>query len=732
MADQPKKVILDIQQLSVSIANNPVLHNLNLKICEGENHVILGPNGSGKSTLIKTIMGFSECVVTSGTITFLGKDITNMPMSERAKMGLGLLFQSPPEIQGLTLEHLAKACFPDCVEDDKYHRLANKTSMTSFLEREVNVGFSGGERKRSEVFQLLLQHPLLALLDEPESGVDYENVNVLGKELARLQHELHGTYKSASLTITHTGQILAWIRAEVAHILCAGTITHTGNPNVFLKHIQSSGFSAFANNTFVDYESANVNSIDTAQEPMSFSEEEEEENHVCNHSHSPNHKCCGKHRQGKRCCRSLQRGEEEEEGEGKDIDIQDLEVKAPSTLKLNVDNENTVKLNLDEDLFSAVPGQVVNTNNANKITLSVEDSDDNYGGFYRQTDQAVTIASSLQEGVEVLNLGDAIKKYPFIKEKYMWRAVDANKDEVTKAVAVNDEINPTGYVIIAHPGVKCIKPINSQLIMEQNHHQYVHNIMIAFPGSELTIASTCTFKCPNKQYDEREETTAEGGNHYGISEFYIEENAQLCFSMIHTWCHKYIVFPRSAAIVEKNGVFFSNYICLEAVNKVQMCPSALLMENATAKFSAVLLAKENCVLDVGSKSVLAGKGSKSESITRTISKGGDVYARADIIGKAADTKGHIECQGLVVNEEKGCIYSIPQISGGYGTELSHEAAIGKIAQEKIEYLMSRGLDEDTAVSLLIRGFLTLKIQGIPVDIQRQMDEVIEKAAEEGF
>lgn len=180
-------------------------------------------------------------------------------------------------------------------------------------------------------------------------------------------------------------------------------------------------------------------------------------------------------------------------------------------------------------------------------------------------------------------------------------------------------------------------------------------------------------------------------------------------------------------------MFYSNYVCLEPVVRVQMCPTANLVgENAIAKFSSVLLAKEGTVLDVGSRAYLRGKNSRSESITRTISKGGDIYARADIQGFAEGTKGHIECQGLVVTPGKGVIRSIPEISGGYGTELSHEAAIGKIAKEKIEYLMTRRLTEDEAVSVIIRGFLNLKVQGIPKSIQQQMDEVIDQASREGF
>ena len=151
-----------------------------------------------------------------------------------------------------------------------------------------------------------------------------------------------------------------------------------------------------------------------------------------------------------------------------------------------------------------------------------------------------------------------------------------------------------------------------------------------------------------------------------------------------------------------------------------------------ANFSSVLLAKEGTELDVGSCALLNGEGSRSESVTRTISKGGKVFARADIHGNAPNTKGHIECQGLVITEGKGMIYSVPQISGGFGTELSHEAAIGKIAKDKIEYLMTRRMTEETAVSVIIRGFLNVKVKGIPRSVQEQMDAVIEQASKEGF
>lgn len=234
-----------------------------------------------------------------------------------------------------------------------------------------------------------------------------------------------------------------------------------------MKHIQNYGFNDFINHTFTPQETEGIQfplpleCVDIKMETVldtPFEETKRVEEEEC---------MCQQNKGSKCCCKS--------------------EVKPSSTLTLTTEN-NKVQLDLNEDLYAAVPGQSVTTTKDNKVTLT---TDDEYGGFYTQMDQNVNQAQSYQEGIEVMNLGDAIKKYPWIKEKYMWTAVDKNKDEATKAVAVNDEVDPKGYCVIAHPGVKCTRPVNSQLIMEQNHHQYVHNIMIAFPGSELTIASTC-------------------------------------------------------------------------------------------------------------------------------------------------------------------------------------------------------------------------------------------------
>jgi Fe-S cluster assembly scaffold protein SufB len=212
----------------------------------------------------------------------------------------------------------------------------------------------------------------------------------------------------------------------------------------------------------------------------------------------------------------------------------------------------------------------------------------------------------------------------------------------------------------------------------------------------------------------------------------VKKNAKISFTMIHNWTEDIEVFPRSASIVEDNGVFLSNYICMQPVKKVQMYPTANLKgENSVARFSSIVIATPQSFMDLGSRAILEGKGASAELITRAITKGGTIISRGHILGKTAGTRGHLECKGLILQD--GRIYAIPEIEGNVvGTELSHEAAVGKLAKDEIEYLMSRGLDEDEATATIIRGFLDVKITGLPEALQKQIDASIDVAEKSGF
>lgn len=234
--------MLEITDLHVSIGDREVLHDINLTIPDGETHVMMGPNGSGKTTLLRTIMGFAGNEVTEGSIVFNGEDITRMPLHERAERGMGMLYQRPPTIPGLKLGKLLEVTARE--RRERIPELAAELNMDRFLERDVNAGFSGGEIKRSEVLQLLVQEPTFTMLDEPESGVDIENISLIGNAIARLlekdQHMVKRT--KSGLIITHTGYILDYIDADHGHVLCDGVFKCHGNPREILKSIKTHGY----------------------------------------------------------------------------------------------------------------------------------------------------------------------------------------------------------------------------------------------------------------------------------------------------------------------------------------------------------------------------------------------------------------------------------------------------------------------------------------------------------
>lgn len=244
--------MLQIEDLHVSIEGREVLRGIDLRIREGETFILFGPNGSGKTSLLMTLMGFSGYEVTQGRILFRGQDITAMPMYERARMGIGMSFQRPPTIHGLKTRDLVRLCARGRAIDTE--ALAAKVNLTDFLERDINAGFSGGEIKRSELLQLMAQKPGFVLFDEPESGVDLENMQLLGKLVRRLldgevdlppgacAKPLKCKLRTSGLIITHTGYILDYINADRGQVLYNGHLCCEARPRDILEHIRSYGY----------------------------------------------------------------------------------------------------------------------------------------------------------------------------------------------------------------------------------------------------------------------------------------------------------------------------------------------------------------------------------------------------------------------------------------------------------------------------------------------------------
>ncbi len=244
--------MLKIEGLRVKIGEREVLKGIDLHIHEGETFILFGPNGSGKTSLLMTLMGFSGYKITGGKIIFRGKDITHATTYERARAGIGMSFQRPPTIHGLKTRHLVTMCAQGRKVDPE--SLAKKVNFESFLERDINSGFSGGEIKRSELLQLMAQQPNLLLFDEPESGVDLENMQLIGKVVRNLldgemepdpqlsMKELKSRTRTSGLIITHTGYILDYVNADLGRVLYDGHLCCEARPRDILEHIRKYGY----------------------------------------------------------------------------------------------------------------------------------------------------------------------------------------------------------------------------------------------------------------------------------------------------------------------------------------------------------------------------------------------------------------------------------------------------------------------------------------------------------
>ncbi|MFW5838014.1 MAG: SufB/SufD family protein [Desulfovibrionaceae bacterium] len=339
-------------------------------------------------------------------------------------------------------------------------------------------------------------------------------------------------------------------------------------------------------------------------------------------------------------------------------------------------------------------------------------------GSFLQVDHDAVHCKSDQEGVEILDIKEALEKYDGL-DGYYWTQVDPDKDEFTRAVADNLH---GGYYIRAAPGVQVEDPVQSCLFIKANKAgQNVHNVVIVEEGASLHIITGCSVA---------HGTTL--GAHLGISEFFVKKNASLTFTMVHNWGENVTVRPRTGGVVEENGVFINNYVLMKPVKDLQSYPTIRLAgRGGVCRFNSVLVAPEGSYLDTGSRIIMDAPDTRGEIVSRTITTGGTIIARGDIQASYVPARGHLECKGLILG--KGIIHAIPELKGAVeGVELSHEAAVGKIAQEEIEYLMARGLDEDEATSTIVRGFLNVDIMGLPKRLNDAIQKTIEESEKDMF
>ena len=214
--------MLKVKNLHASVDGKEILRGIDLEVKAGEVHAIMGPNGSGKSTLASVLAGNEKFTVTEGSAEFLGRDLLSMPIEDRARLGLFLGFQYPVEIPGVTMANFMKLA----VNEQRKFRGEEPLSAAEF----VNEGFSGGEKKKNEIFQMAMLDPKLAILDETDSGLDIDALRIVATGVTKLHRA-----DNATVVITHYQRLLDYIVPDVVHVLYKGRIIHSGDKSLALK-----------------------------------------------------------------------------------------------------------------------------------------------------------------------------------------------------------------------------------------------------------------------------------------------------------------------------------------------------------------------------------------------------------------------------------------------------------------------------------------------------------------
>ncbi len=242
------KNLLEVKNLYVSVGEKEILHGVNLSVAADETHVLMGPNGTGKSTLGYAITGNPTYEVTKGEILFDGENITDMPVNERAKKGIFLSFQNPLEVPGVTLSAFIRSALEQKTGSrlrlwDFKKKLSETMKLLdmdeSYADRDLNVGFSGGEKKKAEILQMLMLEPKLAILDETDSGLDVDAVRTVSNGVKLFRERVHGSL----LIITHSTRILEALSVDAAHVMENGVMVREGGAEL-VEEINENGFAA--------------------------------------------------------------------------------------------------------------------------------------------------------------------------------------------------------------------------------------------------------------------------------------------------------------------------------------------------------------------------------------------------------------------------------------------------------------------------------------------------------
>ncbi len=394
---------------------------------------------------------------------------------------------------------------------------------------------------------------------------------------------------------------------------------------------------------------------------------------------------------------------------GSDIDLNFFNTQAPTHEKVDKITE------LSEGVRSA------------SRAVGTRDDEEHRSGTYLQHDNDVIylkytewLKENLPEGLVFISTDDAIRTYPWL-ERYWFRELPMGLDKYATYVAAN---SVGGAFVWVKEGAKIDYPLQACLYMGADRAvQVPHNFIIAERNSKIHVITGCTVN-----------PECETAAHVAATEIRVKEGAEVTLSMIHSWGKNFHVRPRMGATVEKNGTLNLNYILLNPVKSIQMYPTVILKgQGARASFRNLILSRGKSHIDVGSSVIFSAEDTKGEIVSRAvIMDESTIDMRGVLRGSKPNTHGHLECRALLLSD-RAIARAHPSLDGrSKETEMTHEAAVGKIADEQLYYLMTRGLSESEATSLIVRGFLDADIPGLPTELQREINKIVSMTAEEAM
>lgn len=360
---------------------------------------------------------------------------------------------------------------------------------------------------------------------------------------------------------------------------------------------------------------------------------------------------------------------------------------------------------------------------ASRVVGTRED-EDYRGGTYFQYDRSVIylhytdfLKKHLPTGLTVEDTLEAIRKRPWLRG-YWFRACPLNLDKYTAFVGSHET---AGAFVWSQEGAKVPYPIQACLFMGTDRMvQVPHNFIIAEPDSSVHLITGCTVH-----------PACKSAAHMACTEIYVKRGAEVTWTMIHAWKPHFHIRPRMGAIVEDGGTLQINYVLISPVGSIQLYPTAILRgRDARVSFRNLLLGLGKSDIDVGSAAFFAADDTRGEILTRAVvTDRASVKMRGRLWGRKPGSRGHLECRALVLSD-KAHAFAYPTLQSDVkDTELSHEAAVGKIAEDQLHYLMTRGLTEDEATSLIARGFLDTEIPGLPDELLNEVKRIVAMTAE---